>query len=102
MTSDEIIKTILYPAIEKANQNMPNFSIGVLSESTPLYGETNAILDSLNLVSWIFLIEEQVQSVTGVDFKFSTQDILNREEAPFANLKSLSLFLKVKIEGAKS
>ena len=99
LSDNEIMQMILYPAIQKANKTMPNFSLDMISEMTPLYGEADAVLDSLNLVSWIFIVEEEAKAVTGQEIKFTTQDILNRQTPPFANLTALAQFIKNKLQG---
>lgn len=98
MDSKKIYENILIPAIQRANNEMPGFDLPHINEATPLYGVKNAILDSLNLVSFVFIIEEEFQRFTNKTLKITTQDVLNTDEPPFANLQSLTSFLKAKTE----
>jgi acyl carrier protein len=101
MNSDEIYKNIIGPSVQRANDEMPSFNLPDMDVTTPLYGVKGAILDSLNLVSFVFIIEEEFQRVTGKVLKITTQDVLNSEAPPFANLTALCQFLKVKLESAR-
>jgi hypothetical protein len=101
MTIDLMVEKIIVPCLKKASLNIPNISEITSFDSLVLYGDESAILDSLNLVGFIFLIEEQVQASLGVEIKFSAEDILNTEARPFLNVKNLSNFLLHKVNGAK-
>jgi acyl carrier protein len=99
MDTREIFVKVIAPGIERANNEMPGFDLPGLDETTPLYGVKGAILDSLNLISFVFIIEEEFKRVTGKTLKITTQDVLNSDSPPFANLFSLSKFLKEKLQG---
>ncbi|MEQ1721814.1 MAG: hypothetical protein ABL930_01470 [Pseudobdellovibrio sp.] len=101
MTTDLIIEKIIAPCLKKASLGIPNVSEIKSFDGLILYGEESAVLDSLNLVGFIFLIEEQIQATFGVDIKFSAEDILNTDARPFLNIKNLSLFLLHKVSAAK-
>lgn len=61
-----------------------------------LFGKPDAILDSLNLVSFVFIIEEEFERLTGRTIKITTQDVLSSNAPPFMNLNSLKQFLSKK------
>ena len=98
MNSDEIFKSIIMPSVQRANNEMPSFDLPNMDLSTPLYGVKGAILDSLNLVSFVFIIEEEFLRATGKVLKITTQDVLNSEVAPFSSLSTLRQFLQDKLE----
>ena len=97
MNSKEILENIISPSIETANLTMPNFKLDQLNQDTIFYGKENAVLDSLNLVSFIFIIEEQIEKVTQKKVTITTQDVLDSNQPPFLNLENLTLFINKKI-----
>ncbi len=72
---------------------MPNFFMEKTDGNIVLYGKPNAVLDSLNLVSFVFLLEEEIEIVLGAKIIISTQDVLDPENLPFASLDNLSEFI---------
>ncbi len=100
MNETEIRNKILSPAIERANETMPSFFLEHPDDSVVFYGRPKAILDSLNLVSFVFILEEIVEEVTGLKIKITTQDVLDTEKAPFASMNNLVAFLQTKMAGA--
>lgn len=100
-SQDQIIETIIKPCLEKANVFIPHVEVKNNLENVIFYGQEQAILDSLNLVNFIFLIEEQVLEVYKTNLKFETEDILNTELKPFLNVNNLSKFLELKMKAAK-
>lgn len=77
---------------------MPNFFMKSIDKSIVLYGKPNAVLDSLNLVSFVFLLEEEIESVLNKKIIISTQDVLNTDNPPFSSVENLSEFILKKIE----
>jgi len=97
LESAAIREKILIPAIQRANLSMPNFSIEKLDDSTVFYGGPKSILDSLHLVSFVFIIEEVIEEVLNLKITITTQDVLDTETAPFASVPNLIGFIQKKI-----
>lgn len=97
MDDKQIIETIIQPALQRADDEMPNFQLTKLKDDSPLYGVPGAMLDSLNLITFVFIVEEEFQRVTGKAIKVTTQDVLNPVNPPFSNIKSLTGYLKAKL-----
>lgn len=97
MTVDEILNQIVMPAIAKAEREIPNLNFKSFSDTTPLYGPSGAVLDSLNLVSFVFLLENFIESKFKKKIEITTADVLNTDQPPFANVHSLSRFLAEKL-----
>lgn len=95
-------ENVIMPAIQKANETMPNFFLSKIDENIVFYGRPKAILDSLNLVSFVFILEEQVENYFKIKITITTQDVLDTETAPFASFDNLSQFLLLKIQEQKS
>jgi acyl carrier protein len=91
-----IMDTVILPAIRTASQRVPRFSLQSAGESTPLYGSQGASLDSMGLVSFIFILEEEFQKSLGRPIKISAQDVLRGGDNPFSSLSALARFLKSK------
>jgi hypothetical protein len=100
LSEAEIMRQVVLPTIERAKVQIPYFACENPTDETPLYGVAHAVMDSLNLVTFIFLLEEQIQRAKNQSFTIDTQDILNQSDNPFANLKSLTRFLKIKFDEA--
>lgn len=79
---------------------MPNFFMDQIDDNIVFYGKPNAILDSLNLVSFVFLLEEEIESAVNKKIIITTQDVLNTEQPPFASLDNLCAFILKKLEKA--
>jgi hypothetical protein len=98
LNADLIRENVILPAISRANDTMPNFFLAQIDDSVVFYGRPKAVLDSLNLVSFVFILEEQVEDFLNIKIKITTQDVLNTDTPPFAGLKNLSEFLLSKIQ----
>ncbi len=98
MRADEILSEIVRPAIERASREIPNLNFKDYTDATPLYGMPGAVLDSLNLVSFVFLLENFIESHFKKKIEITTADVLNSDSPPFANVHSLSQFLAEKLK----
>jgi hypothetical protein len=97
MKKDEIFQTIINTSLKRAIEEVPHLQRTLVQEKTPLFGVPDAILDSLNLITFVFIVEEEFQRFTGKVLKFTTRDILNTSNPPFSNLGSLAQFLENKL-----
>ena len=98
MTVDESHKQIVLPAIAKAEREIPNLNFKSFNDTTPLYGPPGAVLDSLNLVSFVFLLENFIESQLKKKIEITTANVLNGDRPPFANAFALSEFLAEKLK----
>lgn len=97
MTEKEILDQIIMPAIMRADLEIAHLKLSGVNESTPLYGPVGSVLDSLNLVSFVFLLENVIEEKLQKKIEITTADVLNTDHPPFANILTLSKFLKNKI-----
>ncbi|MGZ3690656.1 MAG: hypothetical protein ACXVAX_04085 [Pseudobdellovibrio sp.] len=97
ISQSEIINEVILPCLEKACSEIPNFKMKGDSLELILFGRKGAVLDSLNLVNFIFLIEDRIQTNFKIRIKFETDDILNKEQKPFLNIENLAGFLEKKM-----
>jgi hypothetical protein len=98
LTDDAIIEKIILPALKTASQTMPGLGLESPPLNLCLYGGQGAVLDSLNLVTFIFTLEETVQKATGQEIKISAEDLFNQEINPFSELRALSRLIGKKLE----
>lgn len=87
---------IIERALDRADREIAGAHLKGLKADTPLFGEGKAALDSLNLVAFIFILEDEFLKFTGKKLKVSAQEILSREACPFRNLSSLETYLQKK------
>ena len=97
MEIDAIRNEIVVPAIHRANETMPHFNLDNVDDTTVFYGLPGAVLDSLNLVSFVFIIEDEVERKTKKTIKITTEDVLETQTPPFANIGNLCRFLQNKM-----
>ncbi len=90
------LSEILTGSLNRAINEIPGADF-IDVEMKILFGKPDAILDSLNLVSFVFILEEEVERLTGMTIKITTQDVLNSEAPPFMNLLTLKQFLSKKV-----
>ena len=97
MELDAIRNNIVMPAIRRANETMPHFNLENVDATTVFYGLPGAVLDSLNLVSFVFIIEDEVARQAKKAIKITTEDVLETQTPPFANIENLCRFLQDKM-----
>jgi hypothetical protein len=93
MQKEEIFSQIIGPALEIASATMPGIDLKKLTPDLILYGASGAILDSINLVSFIFILEETLKNVLGREFRITAQDMFGRVRNPFSSLTELTDFI---------
>lgn len=98
MDVSKIPSKIISAALFRAQNELPDFGLTVEDASTPIFGTPDAVIDSLNLVSFIFILEDEFKKITGKDLKITTENIINSDAPPFQNLKTLEVFLEEKIK----
>ncbi len=95
------MKLVLQSTIERADLELAGVKLLDLKPDQPLFGGKGSALDSLNLVAFIFILEDEFKKITGKTVKISTQDILSKEECPFRNLEALQGWIEKKEEALK-
>lgn len=97
MNEEQIIHSVIEPAIQTAAQSIPFFAQNKVSNEISFYGTDTAVLDSLSLINFIYILETTSQQVTGQTIRFEAQDILNPDENPFGGIRTLAKFLMQKL-----
>ena len=101
MVYEHILKTVVLPSLIHSSRVIPDIVQFDNPDLVILYGEEGAIFDSLNLVNFIFIVEEKIETELKISFKFTTEDILNTDSKPFLNAQSLATFLEKRFAETK-
>lgn len=99
MTNDKWAHEIIQAAVTRASLELPGFPSEAKKEAL-LFGSATALLDSLSLVSFVFILEDEFKRVSGKNLKVTTQDVLVSHRPPFKNLDSLAEFISQKLQHA--
>lgn len=97
MSEQEIIDRLVVPALKRANAELPGFHVDHPGRGTLLFGSAGEMNDSLLLISFILLLEEQIEQATGRKFTISADDLYRERSFPFASVESLALYLSARL-----
>lgn len=86
------ITKAVHLAVDKLNQQLPPGTKVDKSPGAALYGKTG-ILESLDFVTFIMEIEEQIEKEFGLDLVITDENLLSKEKSPFSTLGSLTEYL---------
>ena len=92
MTNQERITKSIYAAVDKVNTQLPKGTRLDKSPDAVLYGKSG-VLESLDFVTFIMEIEEQIQQEFGVDLMITDENLLSKEKSPFSTLGTLTDYL---------
>ena len=93
MTNEERIIKAIYIAVDNVNQQLPKGTRLEKSPDAVLYGKSG-VLESLDFVTFIMEIEEQIQTEFGVDLMITDENLLSKEKSPFSTLGTLTDHLR--------
>lgn len=91
----QLAREIVASAVGRANLEIAGFEVEC-KEEQPLFDGPGAVLDSLGLITFVFILEEEFATRTQRKIKITTQDLLSGS-APFRNVRSLIEFMGVKL-----
>lgn len=89
-------QAILKSSFLRATEEIPGFEAEPVS-GLALFDVPGALLDSLNLISFVFIIEDEFERITGKKTKITTEDVLKSTETPFQTTDTLEAFLARRI-----
>ncbi len=87
----ESFKSYISPVLEEFKGNMRAHD-GELTLETKLMG-SNAIFDSIGLVSFIVGVEERIEDKTGKAIRLVSEKAMSRSASPFLTLDTLSKYI---------
>jgi len=97
MTQESALK-IIFQALANLNKERDAGDQVPLAVETALFGR-NSVLDSLALVSVIVDVETAVSDEVGEPICLTSEDALNREVSPFADVRLLCAYVLHLTEG---
>lgn len=93
----ERIQVCIYNSIDEWNKNSKEDTKLAKSEDTVLMGE-NSKLDSLGIVNFIVSVEENIEDEFDQSILLADEKAMSSEESPFANIKSLTVYISNLLE----
>lgn len=92
MEKMEITQKLIYPALDEILSVKHKSVSEFLKPETSLIGE-KAVLDSLGLVSFITIVEENIQNLLKKNIVLADEKVFSRTSSPFKTVSSLTDFI---------
>lgn len=86
------LETVLYPAVDEINRS--GLKKGELAKKpdAPLFGQ-GATFSSLDLVKFVVLVEEKIESETGKGIRILSDKAMSRKNSPFRTLGAFAEYI---------
>ena len=88
----DILSELIYPSVDEIASRLVQPPL-VKSPGSPLFGPTGG-LDSINLVSFIAIVEERVEKTTGKVVRLANDRAMSLNHNPFKTLGSLAQYVE--------
>ena len=92
MLSKEAVEGLIFKALKNLNEERPPHEQIPLSPETRLFG-TNAVLDSLSLVSVIVDVESAVSEASGREVALTDDRAMSQPVSPFTSISTLTGYI---------
>lgn len=92
----DILKDIIYPAMEEMKPSLRPGSTFAPQPTTVLFGNDSA-LDSLAFVSFIVVVEEKIREVTSKPVTLVDEKAMSQRNSPFRTVESLAAYVATRI-----
>ena len=99
MNSNEI-EAVIFAALNSVNNERDEDNKIEISSKTALFG-TDAVLDSLDLVSVIVDVETAIFEQSNHDVSLSDDRAMNQEVSPFRDVETLVAYVKLVLSEAE-
>ena len=87
----DLLKEIVYPVLDDARSSMETARAIPARPDAPLFGADG--LNSLDLVSFIIMVEEKIDDDIGVRLTLASEQAMSRRNSPFRTLQSLAEYI---------
>lgn len=87
----DVLAEILYPAVDQAQGVIESADRLEKKPESPLFGEGG--LDSLGLVRFIVMVEENIEDKTGQQITLASEKAMSRKKSPFRTLQTLAEYI---------
>lgn len=88
MSEKEIVQECIFKTVEEWNSDEDNSKIPKADRNASLLGE-NGSLDSLGIVNFIVLVEENLEKKFNKSITLANEDAMTNEKSPFETIGSL-------------
>jgi acyl carrier protein len=89
----QALANYVFPVVDEFADTVPNAEKLIKAPETVLLGE-NAVLDSLNFVSFIAAVEERIENTTGKRVSLANERAMSRQRSPFRTMGSLASYIE--------
>jgi len=90
----------IYAAIDEVNQDRGDAPPLAKSPETPIHG-TESALDSLGLVNFVVILEENVERAFDIPIVLGDDRALARDPSPFESVRELAAYIDTLVEEQK-
>lgn len=87
----DALSEFLFPAVAEAKRTIKSAATLEPAAESRLYGEGG--LDSMGLVQFIVLVEEQIEDKTGLELTLASDKAMSRKSSPFRTLQTLAEYI---------
>lgn len=88
----DILEKVLYPAVDEMNSSAAKKVSLMKQADTPLFGQ-DAAFSSLDLVRFVVLVEEKIESETGKIVRVLSDKAMSRKSSPFKTLGAFAEYI---------
>ena len=88
------VQKVIYDSIDELNQQLSEDDRLIKSSDTKLFG-SNSKLDSLGLVSFIVMVEQNVDDEFSVSLTLADERAMSQKNSPFRTLGSLIDYIEI-------
>jgi len=92
MIDNNVIDRIISEAISEVNKQLPKRD-KISDYKTSEYFGDNGKLDSLGLINFIVILEEEINKNLNIQTTLAKEELINTENSPFKNYKNLSEYI---------
>lgn len=89
----DIIRVALDELNDMHDNRIPTDNLGELV----LYGDSG-LFDSMHLVSFLTLVEDQIEEELGVEVVLASERAMSRRVSPFSSVRRLARFIEEELE----
>src|SRR4051794_7054405 len=91
MNKDDAL-VVIFAALENVNDELGDEQKVDISRTTPLFG-SNAVIDSLSLVSLIVDVEQGISDMVGRQVSLTDDRAISQSRSPFTNPEALADYI---------
>ena len=87
-----MVQNLIIKSVKEINEQLPQEQQLGLSSKTPLFG-SNGKLDSLGLISLLFIIEQNIEDEFDVSITIAEEKAMSQKRSPFRTIGTLADYI---------